>query len=166
MNRIHLSLKQVSIALIMLMLAALIADNLFSAFLMMTDKHDTETGLTHQQQPLASNALSKSKQITPQAIIGWHLFGKSEAVQATNVPAPETSLKLKLIGVISSDDMQQARAIIAVTSDKQKHYKVRDTINDNVKIKAIYADRIILIHNSRDEVLFLERKKLDKLVAK
>ncbi len=87
-------------------------------------------------------------------IIGWHLFGK-ETVQQSRVP--KTTLRLKLIGIISSSRDGQARVIIENASRQQKHYKVGDKIKNNVSVKSIHSDHIVILHNSREEIVPLKK---------
>ena len=93
---------------------------------------------------------AKQKLPSPEMISSWNLFGKA-ATESTR--APKTNLRIKLIGIISSTSDGQARAIIEESSRKHKHYKVGDKIKNNVTIKSIQPDHIVIVHNSRDEIV-------------
>ena len=99
---------------------------------------------------------AKPKLPSPQSIASWNLFGKA-AIQTTR--APKTNLQIKLIGIISSTSDGQARAIIEESPRKQKHFKVGDKIKNNVSIKSIQPDHIVIVHNSRDEIVPLDALK-------
>jgi len=119
-----------------------------------------------QQQAIKTDipVVSKSKKYpTPQMIISWNLLGK-ETVKT--VQAPKTTLRLTLIGIISSTDEQQAIAIVEDSSRKQNHYKVGDTIKNNVKVKAIQSDHIVIDNNSRDEIVQLKKLKSKSPIIK
>ncbi len=100
------------------------------------------------------SVISQSKKnISPQTIIRWHLFGKETVKQ---VQAPKTTLRLKLIGIISSTNDNQARVIIEDSSRKQLFYKVGDKIKNNVTVKSIHPNHIVIMHNSREEIVQLK----------
>lgn len=99
----------------------------------------------------------KSKKYpTPLMIVSWNLFGK-DAVKT--VQAPKTTLRLNLIGIISSTADQEAVAIVETSPRKQNYYKVGDEIKKNVKVKSIQTDQIVIENNSRDEIVQLKKLK-------
>lgn len=115
--------------------------------------------LSKQEQPeeiQATLPVENVKIPSLQEISSWHLFGK---VAPKKVLAPKTRLSLTLIGIIASTEGSQARAIIADASKIQQHYKVGDKIKQNVMIKSIKADHVIIMHNSREEILPLDTLK-------
>ncbi len=93
-----------------------------------------------------------------------HLFGKVAkkgvaAAPKKAIKAPETRLKLQLIGVIFDSNEESGFAIIAEQGKKQKTYHVGDKLPGEARLFAIEKGRIILDRNSRHETLTL--KKLD-----
>lgn len=99
-----------------------------------------------------------------------HLFGEAQQkvvskpkAQAKPLEAPDTKLKLKLHGVLASDDPNFARAIIADARGKEDAYAVEDALPGNAVLKEIYADRIILQYRGQLETLRLPRD--NKLAA-
>ena len=89
---------------------------------------------------------------------GWHLMGvvaKGSAPVATSVPvdAPETSLKLVLRGVFSSDDKVNARAIIADPKGKEDQYAVGDQLPGNAELSEVHPYKVILKRGGRYETL-------------
>ncbi|MCB1875723.1 MAG: hypothetical protein KDH88_07095 [Chromatiales bacterium] len=104
-------------------------------------------------------------------IAAYHLFGKAlpkpVATVTEPVEAPQTQLKLKLLGVIAGDNPERALAIIAEPNGNQDFYGVEGyAVNDTVKlevpggatIRQIFADRVILVRNGREESLPLVKE--------
>jgi general secretion pathway protein C len=88
----------------------------------------------------------------------WHLMGvvaKGGAPVKTNAPidAPETSLKLVLRGVFSSDDQGNARAIIADPRGKEEQYSVGDKLPGNAELSEVHSYKVILKRSGRYETL-------------
>jgi len=98
-------------------------------------------------------------------IPGWHLMGVategSQPVQ-TNIPieAPETKLQLILRGVLSSNDPEHARAIIADPRGKEEQYAIGKELPGNAELSEIHPDRVILKRNGRFETLRLPKEKV------
>ncbi len=93
-------------------------------------------------------------------IVGWHLFGREKPVEwipDTPIEAPETRLNLKLMGVLSSDEKDSARAIIADPRGKQKSYGIGAQLPGDAELIEIHRDRVILKRNQRRETLRLEQ---------
>jgi general secretion pathway protein C len=96
---------------------------------------------------------------------GWHLMGVvakgSAPVQQTSAPvdAPDTKLKLVLRGAFSSDDPDNARAIIADPRGKEEQYSIGDTLPGNAELSEVHADKVILQRGGRYETLRLPRDK-------
>ena len=103
----------------------------------------------------ASTAKPKFEQI-----VGWHLFGQAKTVELTPeqpIQVPETPLNLKLMGVLSSNEKDQARAIIADARGDQQSYGVGAQLPGDAELTEIHADRVILMRNQRQETLRLEQ---------
>ena len=98
-------------------------------------------------------------------IPGWHLMGVategSQPVQ-TNIPieAPETKLQLILRGVLSSNDPEHARAIIADPRGKEEQYAIGKELPGNAELSEIHPDRVILKRNGRFETLRLPKEQM------
>jgi len=93
---------------------------------------------------------------SPVEIAKWHLFGHTRiAQQAPAVPitAPDTKLNLKLYGVIASDGIRTAGAIIEDSAGIQKYYVVGDQLPEGAELKEVHPDRVILLRNNRYETL-------------
>lgn len=68
----------------------------------------------------------------------------------------KTSLNLKLVGLLASNDQSQASATIA-NGNNQDIYEINDTlpVGNNVKLAKVLSDRVILNNNGNYEALWL-----------
>ena len=80
------------------------------------------------------------------------------AERSASVDAPETSLNLKLVGLMYSADNGQARAIIESPTDGARSYATHERVADKAEIYSIEPDRVILFHAGRQEALLLNPK--------
>jgi len=114
--------------------------------------------------PVASSVKTPAKQSpNPQQIARWHLFGELQKAApkpavTTMTEAPDTSLNLKLSGVLASSDPRMARAIIADAKGKEDAYAVGEGLPGNAVLREIYADRVILEYRGRLETLRLPKE--------
>jgi general secretion pathway protein C len=107
---------------------------------------------------------NKDRQLISQ-LPDWHLLGvaaKGSAPVKTNAPidAPETSLKLVLRGVFSSDDKANGHAIIADPQGKEEQYSVGDNLPGNAELSEVHAEKVILKRSGRYETLRLPTDKV------
>lgn len=102
-------------------------------------------------------------------LVSWHLFGAPEASAPTttgaHIDAPDTRLNLILRGVLSSDDPEGARAIIAEPNGNENFFRVGSAMPGGAELKEIHADRIILMRAGRHETLRLPREAMDGAVT-
>jgi len=80
----------------------------------------------------------------------------TSSTDSASLNAPETSLKLKLVGLMYSTDENQARAIIESAQDGALSFATHERVADNAEIHSIEPDRVILLHAGRKEALFLD----------
>jgi type II secretion system protein C len=122
---------------------------------------------TNTEQKISSNTVSQNQ--TTQApqdyslISEFHLFGQPnipDSALPDGLP-PETELELKLKGVFYFPN-QYAHAIIESSDQIQKTYKVNDTLPGGAVLKSIQDDKVILSTNKRDELLILDKIKLEQ----
>lgn len=139
--------NSIVLATIGLLLGLIIANGIHFYQLSMTPLTDIQA---KNEEKLPS---PQSKIATPQTIVRWHLFGTNIEKQTK---VPKSTLRLKLIGIISSTKNSEARVIIEGASRKQKYYKVGDEIKQNVSLESIYPDHIVIMHNSREEIVSLK----------
>lgn len=94
-------------------------------------------------------------------ILNANLFGLySEKVIPIEKPivkdAPKTKLNLVLVGAVSSSDNVNSLAVIA-NRGSQATYGIGERIEGTqVKLKAVFIDRVIIDNTGRDETLMLE----------
>ena len=121
--------------------------------------------------PLEMAGQSQTRaEVNIEEVTGWNLFGTA-ASKPVPVEAPaiapgnlsgiedaarETSLDLKLQGIVASSDTDSARAIIE-SSRKQEQYAVGDKlpISGNVTVAKILSDRVVLDNGGKYELLKL-----------
>ncbi len=94
-----------------------------------------------------------------QRIAQRHLFGKATtaqpAVTTTPIDAPDTRLNFTLRGVYATDDENEGYALIASRGGREKLYRVGDKLPGNIRLSAVYPDRVILDRGGRFETLRL-----------
>ncbi|KAF0804186.1 hypothetical protein A6D6_03268 [Alcanivorax xiamenensis] len=111
----------------------------------------------------ASGQSGERRGISPSEMEAWNLFGVYQAEEDVSdkpVDAPDTRLKLKLLGVFRSLDRSQSSAIIAESGGDAELYHIGDALPGNATVEEIYADRIIL-----KRVGQLETLRLSELAA-
>lgn len=92
----------------------------------------------------------------------WELFGPLE-VQVTKADpkdAPETRLRLELLGVFQHPDPSVASAIIAEQGKDASLYHPGDRVPGNATLEEVYADQVILNRMGQREALKLKLAQL------
>lgn len=94
-------------------------------------------------------------------IVQAHLFGQpAQAAKPVPAEAPETKLKLNLIGVLASNNATFARALIRVNAKKEKTYAIGQQIDGtDALVHKIESERVILDRKGNYESLAMTRKK-------
>lgn len=119
------------------------------------------------QPAVVANPNQGSPRLELAAISQLALFGKAipkgQAKPATVAThAPRTQLNAKLNGVLASSDPAKAIAIIAM-SGIQNSYGVGDLIDGSqATIRQVFADRVIIERDGRDETLMLDGEEYGK----
>ena len=88
----------------------------------------------------------------------YHLFGVAGTEPLTKVnaevSAPETKLRLELLGVtVSLANKDASSAIIAPKGSTGEFYRVGDTVQGGTRLAAVYDNRVILDSNGKLETL-------------
>ncbi len=100
---------------------------------------------------------NQNQSLSQNQVDGWQLFGEYQAVAVakddTPTDAPETRLRLELLGVFQSPDPEQSSAIIAEKGKEGELYHIGDSIPGNASLEEVYADRVILRRAGRLEAL-------------
>lgn len=109
--------------------------------------------------------VTRKNTISVDQIAAANLFGQQQT-QASTTPdpnevinAPETQLNLVLTGIVASTQGRDSRALIKDEKNEQKPYAIGDSVSNNVKLRAIYSNRVILDRSGRFETLTLEDEK-------
>ena len=96
-----------------------------------------------------------------ESLARWHLFGNALApidTRAAAANAPETALDLTLVGVLAEADPVAGIAMIAERSGAQAFYHVGAALPGGARLKGVYTDHVLIVHNGRDETLRLPRE--------
>lgn len=96
-------------------------------------------------------------------IAALHLFGEAERAApdiAANVDAPETRLNLKLRGILSANEPDFSRAIIA-SGNSEKIYAVGASIPGGATVHAVLKDRVLLNRRGQIEALTLPKQSAE-----
>lgn len=83
------------------------------------------------------------------------LFGQPSSV-GPNGELPESTLSIKLQGVIAAGESPSAVAIFDSGDAQLRAARVGMTVQPNVLIKAVYKDRVVVSNNGRDERISLQ----------
>ncbi|UJF19442.1 type II secretion system protein GspC [Vibrio sp. SS-MA-C1-2] len=100
------------------------------------------------------------------------LFGEvNKAVKAPPktqavIQAPKTKLNVSLVGIVASNNPKFSLAVIA-HKGKQETYGIEDTIKGTrASLVAIYANKVIIKNNGRDETLMMAGVKEEESTSK
>ena len=100
---------------------------------------------------------SERDSLSQKQVDDWQLFGEYQAVATPQndapTDAPETRLRLELLGVFQSPIPELSTAIIAEKGKEGELYHVGDSIPGNASLEEVYADRVILRRAGRLEAL-------------
>lgn len=116
-----------------------------------------------------SRGQQAAQQGSQQSIADWHVFGDA-TVQVVEVPkdvsAPDTRLRLELLGVLSGSNNKASSAIIAPKGGSGEYYRVGDTVQGRTKLASVHADKIILDTNGKLETLKFDEKRSRQAIQK
>jgi general secretion pathway protein C len=100
------------------------------------------------------------------AVADLPLFGVLGASTAPPVTAaPDTRLRLRLVGLAAGDTPAQGHAIIAESGSPERLYAVGDTIGGQARLHEVHADRVILERGGSLETLRLPRSDASSVSA-
>lgn len=100
--------------------------------------------------------------VSAETVQAWQLFGPlgASADQASVADAPETRLRLELLGVFQNVDAANASAIIAEQGKDAELYHPGDKVPGNATLEEVLADRVILMRLGQREALRLKESEL------
>ncbi len=93
-------------------------------------------------------------------VVAAHLFGDPGAKKVESAPtqAPQTKLRLTLLGVVASADSGVARAVIRVENEQARSYAIGDVLEKtDAKLHSIQAGQVLLSRKGKFESLPLLR---------
>lgn len=97
----------------------------------------------------------------PLPLAGVALFGAAQNLPGYVEAAPETSLRLQLRGTLNDTVPEEGIAIIADGEGRERAYRVGDTLPGGARLEAVYAARVLILHEGRREGLSLSRVQLE-----
>lgn len=129
------------------------------------------TTLDASDQSMTDKSMVDQQAIAIDQLADWHLFGVATKQDASvklqpTQDAPETRLKLVLMGVFSADTAAFARAIIADAKGNQLTYGIKEQLPGGAELSEIHTDRVILLRNGRPETLRLAKKSSKSLISR
>lgn len=108
--------------------------------------------------------------LSPEQVRSWELFGRYQAPETAAsdqpVDAPETRLRLDLLGVFQTGDTSAAGAIIAEQGGEGELYHPGQVLPGNATLETVYADRVMLRRQGRLETLKLKEPSLEGTVSR
>jgi general secretion pathway protein C len=111
-----------------------------------------------------SSAAASQRSVDFSNLTQSHLFGEAPAqaapIMETVVDAPDTTLSLRLTGILHGEGGLPSQAIIASNREQEKTYQLGQTIDgaNGTTLHAVYGDRVILNRGERLETLRLPRE--------
>ena len=134
-------------------------------------------GIPENMHQKSINIENNVRRIDSSNIINQNLFGASEYEQnktfaeterelqvISNVK--ETSLNLKLKGIIHDAINSESIALISSNEEDAKVFKINDTVVQGTRLHSVYADRIILDNRNDLESLKLPKEEVPTSVTK
>lgn len=108
-------------------------------------------------EPTAPTSAAQDSPLTGVADLA--LFGElGERPAPEVVVAPETRLRLRLVGLVAGEGPEQGRAIIAESGNPERLYAVGDAVGGGqARLHQIHTDRVILEREGSFETLRLPR---------
>jgi general secretion pathway protein C len=110
--------------------------------------------------PRSVEALLAEQAAQPVSIAQWRLFGALTTGADARDPlgAPDTTLKLTVLGVIAAEDPKAGLAILRSDDAGERRYAVGDEVVPGVTLDSVLPDRILLSRGGVLEALRLPRE--------
>jgi general secretion pathway protein C len=99
--------------------------------------------------------------IPREEILKMPLFGEFLPEDLAGVELKNSTLHLKLLGVLFSEDEQKSAVIIELSGGEQRIYHVGDTLPGGAVVQRINPDEIYVSRNGGVEYLFLPEKGIN-----
>lgn len=104
----------------------------------------------------AGTAVSPSA--APVSIAKWHIFGTLDQVRPDGRIAPATTLALTLRGTLADADPRAGVAVIGDGQGGERAWRAGSEIAPGVRLQAVHADYVVLLHDGAEETLRLPRE--------
>ncbi len=132
------------------------------------------TWLLIAPEPLVLRAPAKGQVVEESAGTAatgqYHLFGDYTAAPVEEVPqeveAPDTRLRLELLGVTRASRKESSSAIIAPKGGAGDFYRIGDVVQGRTRLAAVYDDKVILDTNGKLETLKFDEESKRGLEAR
>lgn len=92
------------------------------------------------------------------SIAKWHLFGTLDRMRPDGRLAPATTLALTLRGTLADADPQSGVAVIGDGEGGERAWRAGSEIAPGVRLKAVYPEHVVLLHDGAEETLRLPRE--------
>jgi general secretion pathway protein C len=112
--------------------------------------------------PRSVESLIAEQASQPVSIAQWRLFGNLTAAADARAAlgAPDTDLKLTVLGVIAAEDPKAGLAILRSDEAGERRYAVGDEVLPGVTLDSVLPDRILLSRGGALEALRLPRERM------
>lgn len=107
-------------------------------------------------------------QVDVAALSNANLFGAATVeapTEAALADAPDTNLNLTLLGIFAGDDDEDSRALIGTGNGEEQPFSIGDDVVRGATLKAIFADRVVLSRNGRNETLRLDKDAPNRAIS-
>ncbi|MDP3848051.1 MAG: type II secretion system protein N [Pseudomonas sp.] len=108
------------------------------------------------QAPAAAVSSQNQSAAGPAQVSLLPLFGSAAPLESA--AAPNTNLRLTLLGSFVHADPARSSAIIALEGSKAKRYLIGSQLSEGVVLHAVYRDRVELKRNGRLETLAFKQR--------
>lgn len=122
----------------------------------------TAPATTENMPVISIDSSARATSVNLDRIRAWEVFGQpGERENVVSVEAaPDTRLRLELLGLFQHPQSAQAGAIIAEQGKEGELFRVGDSLPGNAKLEEILADRVILLRAGQREALRLKEPEL------
>lgn len=126
-------------------------------FLSSDDGNEPQSGIQLTQQQ------SATQNTTAPRISAYHLLGTAAQTAPVTVSgnSSETSLNLSVTGLLASTDPNLGTAYISNNQGDEKKFSVGDSVFGMASLSAVYTDHVLLLHNSQQEKLSLQKDRIN-----
>ncbi len=111
--------------------------------------------------PISHPTIASIVPIAREDVLKMSLFGEFLPENLAGVELKNSTLHVKLLGVLLSKDEKKSEVILELQNGEQHVYHVGDTVSGGAVIQRINQDEIYVSRNGRVEYLFLPEKGIN-----